>query len=446
MLLGYARGKVGSLVFARLKGQQITRAYNPSPNDRKTNKQMSQRVKLPALVAFYQQNQAFFPFAFTSKKTTQSDYNAFVSTNLKNSDMPYLSKGQIAMGYPVVAPYIGTDGPVSEVACVWGNMNADVEGSGEKEPIGVVTTLKCSAGFDFKRFQTFGTFGVAEVSKQIVENNPDVRNGDMITFYLIYNPAVAYGGAVDIDKLNDPNIVASCQFTVDVASTQVASYFGLKFDADGRSNFLALTTNANGNICLASQFFLGVEDENYTPTDFETRTYVNASMSVCCVISRNNGVQKVSRSRFALSPIAMGYYTNASSAVSLADSIKSYGATGEALLENKPNNFTTGELTSKEVNINSTDVLHGGTIGASIELQPKTEIQSLTVSSLTTGNGPFTVRLYTEESSTPFSTQNNVDVGEPINVPAGYGLFLAEFEGAGITASTTGKVVVTYYA
>lgn len=446
MLLGYARGKVGSLVFARLKGQQITRAYNPSPNDRKTNKQMSQRVKLPALVAFYQQNQAFFPFSFTSKKTTQSDYNAFVSVNLLNSDMPYLNKGQIASGYPVVAPYIGTDGPVSEVACVWGNMNADVANADAFEPIGVVTTLKCATDFDFKRFQTLGNFGVAEVSQQLVDNNPDIQNGDMITFYLIYNPAVKFGGVVDIDKLNDPNVIASCQFTVDIASTQVASNFGLTFEADGRTNFLALTTNANGNICLASQFFGGIEAQSYQPTDFESKTYANASMSVCCVISRNNGVQKVSRSRFALSPIGLGYFTKASSAVSLADSITSYGATGEALLENKPNNFTTGELTSKEVNINSTDVLHGGTIGASIELQPKTEIQSLTVSSLTSGNGPFTIRLYTEESSTPFSTQTNVNVGQAINVPAGYGLFLAEFEGVGITESTTGKVVVTYYA
>lgn len=445
MLLGYARGKVGSLVFARLKGQQITRAYNPSPNDRKTNKQMTQRVKLPALVAFYQQNKRFFPFAFTNKKTTQSDYNAFVSANLKLADVPYYDKGLIAKGYPVVGPYQGTDGVVSEVACEWGYLQNGAGTGTVNTAVGVLTSIKMPDNFLFENYPVNGSFSISDFTKAVIAENPNIQNGDMITFYLVAYPSIGFGAVVDVDKLKMPNIIASRQITLDVNSDETAWGFSLNFVADGRENKLYLYTNNDNMLCLASQSFRGVQSTSYSPTDFETKTYANVAMSVCCVVSRNTGVQQVSRSRFALSPLAESYYQKVNSSMSLANAINSYGATGEALLENKETSFIDGQLTSDDYAFQNNGALSGKMASGLCELQPNNMPQSIVITSAENAPATFGVALYTEEGETPFFTAEGVAVGQAVQIPSGYGLFWFQLTGTGVTAETEGTAKVTYY-
>lgn len=442
MLLGYARGKVGSLVFARLKGQQITRAYNPSPNDRKTNKQMTQRVKLPALVAFYQQNKSFFPFSFTSKKATQSDYNAFVSANLKLADVPYYDKGLIAKGYPVVGPYLGTDGAVSEVACSFGYLQNGAGEGGINTAVGVKTSIIMPSDFTFGKFPMLGTFAISEFSQAVIAQNPDIQNGDMLTFYLVAWPSVLNGGVIDVNQLNIPNIIASCQITLDVNSQESAVNFGLKFAYKNINNNLYLLTNNVGNLCMASKPFADVQGSSYKPTDFETSTYANLAMSVCCVVSRNTGVQQVSRSRFALSPVAETYYQKVNSSASMANAILSYGATGEALLENKQTSFISGKLTAKTVPFGDNTAGVGNCI---IDLSAEANPQYFTIDSLTECAEPFKVELYVEGGETPYATFDNVSFGQRLRVPAGYGLYLVSVVQQGITTSSGGSVTAEYY-
>lgn len=445
MLLGYASGKVGSLVFARLKGQQVTRAYNPSPNDRKTNKQMTQRVKLPALVAFYQQNKSFFPFAFTSKKTTQSDYNAFVSANLKLADVPYYDKGLIAKGYPVVGPYQGTDGAVSEVTCEWGFLQAGAGQDTVNTAVGVLTSIKMPSDFLFENYPGQGSFSISDFSKAVIAENPNIQNGDMITFYLVAYPSIKFGAVVDVAKLNVPNIVASRQITLDINSSETAWGFALKFTADGRENELFMYTNNDNMLCLASQPFVEKQSTAYSPTDFETKTYANVAMSVCCVVSRNTGVQQVSRSRFALSPLADSYYQKVNSATSLANAIGSYGATGEALLENKEISFVKGQLTSGEYAFQNSGAMSGKTASGICELQPDNMPQSIVITSADKAPSTFGIALYTEEGEKPFFTAENIAIGQAVHIPSGYGLFWFQLTGAGVTEETTGSATVTYY-
>lgn len=442
MLLGYARGKVGSLVFARLKGQQITRAYNPSPNDRKTNKQMTQRVKLPALVAFYQQNKSFFPFAFTNKKTTQSDYNAFVSANLKLADVPYYDKGLIAKGYPVVGPYQGTDGAVSEVQCSWGDVTNGAGQSSGKTPEGVVTSLSVGSEFSFEPYLDLGYFPIGALSQALVDNNPGIQNGDMITFYLVAYPAVKFGAVVDVDKLSMANVVASFQFNVDVASTETALKEGLSFTINGKTVFLSLQSNTDNQLVLASATIYNLPA--YNPTDFDTDVYANVAMSICCVVSRNQGTQQVSRSRFALSPIAQSYYENVNSSLSLANAIASYGATGEALLENKNISYITGTLTTVTEDLTGSGESPNGSAVASTNI-PRTDLpQTVTVTELANAPSAFTVVLEAEEAGV-IATYNSVAVGQSLRVPAGYDLYSVTVKGEGISSETTGKVAVTFY-
>lgn len=53
LFLGQARGKVGSVVFSRLNGVQISRAYNPSPRNPKTWAQATQRAAFASISQYY---------------------------------------------------------------------------------------------------------------------------------------------------------------------------------------------------------------------------------------------------------------------------------------------------------------------------------------------------------------------------------------------------------
>lgn len=84
MLMGMARGKLGEFVFARVKGQQVQRAYNKEPYNPQTSAQLYQRSLFTDAVKFYTRGRRqLFPFAFEDKKKTESDYNAFMRANAK---------------------------------------------------------------------------------------------------------------------------------------------------------------------------------------------------------------------------------------------------------------------------------------------------------------------------------------------------------------------------
>lgn len=114
LFMGYARGKVGSVVLSRSKGQQIARAHNDKPKNPRTKAQMMQRSIFASAVKFFAQGkQAFFPFAFENKGMKQSDYNAFVSENTARG----IHISQAAYDertYPVLAPWMMTKGALEQ--------------------------------------------------------------------------------------------------------------------------------------------------------------------------------------------------------------------------------------------------------------------------------------------------------------------------------------------
>ena len=86
-----ARGKIGEIVLSNVNGQEVQRAYNGSPANPRTANQMYQRGLFADVVKFFTRGQqSFFKFAFEGKKKTESDYNAFVRTNMKYG--AYLTK------------------------------------------------------------------------------------------------------------------------------------------------------------------------------------------------------------------------------------------------------------------------------------------------------------------------------------------------------------------
>ena len=109
MLLGYAQGKVGSMVFGRRNGQQITRPYNGAPRNPKARAQMSQRIKWPNLVNMWRLLKPWVQMGMQDKKTSQSDYNSFVSKNIGYTTA-YMLKDEARAGATLLSDYLITSG------------------------------------------------------------------------------------------------------------------------------------------------------------------------------------------------------------------------------------------------------------------------------------------------------------------------------------------------
>lgn len=117
-LLGYARGSVGDVTFSRVKGQQVSKARNRKPANPKTKKQMKQRSSFISPVKFFTHGvQAFFKFAFSDKKVTESDFNAFMRNNAKAA-FPVTKAENDSTGFPALGNYMMTKGKLAELPVV----------------------------------------------------------------------------------------------------------------------------------------------------------------------------------------------------------------------------------------------------------------------------------------------------------------------------------------
>ena len=164
MLMGYSRGSVGDVTFARIKGQQIARARNRNPKNPKTNKQSIQRGRFAAAVKFYTRgNQNYYKYAYENKKQVESDYNAFMRENVRRA--PAISREAFNnYDYPVFAPFLMAKGSLTPFN------NSIVDGK-------VVVDLGVAAPSSMPAT-------VAELTAVLVENEA-FKAGDIITLVTI---------------------------------------------------------------------------------------------------------------------------------------------------------------------------------------------------------------------------------------------------------------------
>lgn len=174
MLLGYAKGKVGSMVFSRLRGEQITRAYNASPANPRSQSQQLQRTKLANLVNFYRRGRALLNHSFTNKKERQSSYNAFVSRNI-NQSLIHLTRNQAIGGASIVAPYLISDGVLPPIQINGGGVNATTNIQVGSFAIGEATTI-------------------GEFSSAVLANNASWQEGDQFTYVSVVQNGGVNGG------------------------------------------------------------------------------------------------------------------------------------------------------------------------------------------------------------------------------------------------------------
>ncbi|MBR0196264.1 MAG: hypothetical protein IJQ32_08555 [Paludibacteraceae bacterium] len=82
MLLGQARGKVGSLVFSRQNGKQVTRAKAESIRNPQTEKQIVQRIILNTISQAYSRMAAITDHSFEGKSNPSENMAAFMKRNM----------------------------------------------------------------------------------------------------------------------------------------------------------------------------------------------------------------------------------------------------------------------------------------------------------------------------------------------------------------------------
>lgn len=84
MLLGHARGKVGSLVFSRANGKQIVRSRAEVVKNPRTQAQMIQRIMLNTIAQGYSNMKAIVDHSFEGLSAGQASMSYFMQRNLDN--------------------------------------------------------------------------------------------------------------------------------------------------------------------------------------------------------------------------------------------------------------------------------------------------------------------------------------------------------------------------
>lgn len=111
-----ARGKLGEVVLSQIKGQQISRAYQPIVANPRTTAQTDQRILFSNAVKFYKHaSQALFKFAYEDKRSNESYYNVFMRKNSRVSMLPMRSQ-YLNQYYPAIGnQYLLTEGSLTSL-------------------------------------------------------------------------------------------------------------------------------------------------------------------------------------------------------------------------------------------------------------------------------------------------------------------------------------------
>ena len=153
--------KLGGAVIYQVKGQTLMRQLAPAVSNPRTDAQMSTRVRLANLVAFYRASAGWMKGAFESKAANQSDYNAFVSANASGNAV-WLTKAQVEAGTCIVAPYTISRGSMGEI---------------KQTSTATMITSNLYVG----ELTITPTITVGELSAALLANNNGLQNGDQLS-------------------------------------------------------------------------------------------------------------------------------------------------------------------------------------------------------------------------------------------------------------------------
>lgn len=212
-------GSIGDLTFKQVNGvtivsEKITQMTNP-----RTDGQMRTRTRWNNIVAMYKGIRPLLNKGFENKAAGLSDFNMFMKMNMQKEPV-YLTKQAVAGGACVATAYQISQGslPAIVLTGTGQNVKTDIRLGGES--ITANTT-------------------VAQFAAAVVQNNPDYRYGDQISFFLVKQMVNAETG------------IPYCQFSatkvvLDAANTEkLADVTGNSHGFASADGFLAHVGNDN---------------------------------------------------------------------------------------------------------------------------------------------------------------------------------------------------------
>ena len=214
-------GKVGAYSFyTSTGGRQVARIANNSSNYGETAKRtvamQTRRSRWGNLVSFYSANKDLMARAYERKGANLSDYNRFMQLNIPLATVS-LVKDDFMRGMAILQEYVIADGSLPEI---------DVA---EVEETGMVFNLLSKIDGEFAD----NTIG--QISVDLLDNNPQLQEGDQLTF-ISYTNAGTTPSTIRIYR-------HLCEMTIDTKSA--VSFGTLKY-----ANIIA----GNGNkVVIAGQ-------------------------------------------------------------------------------------------------------------------------------------------------------------------------------------------------
>lgn len=214
-------GRVGAYTFYTTSGgRQVARIANNGSNygesAKRTVAMQTRRTKWGNLVSFYRANRDLMARAFERKDANISDYNRYMQLNIPLASVA-LTKDDFLRGMVVVQEYVVADGSLPEIGCSL----IEEEGC----VFDLLTSLE----------NEFADYTIGQVSADLMDNNPQLQEGDQITFVNWTNASTA-GGPLRIYR-------HLCEVTIDSQSS--VSFSTLKY-----ANIVA---GFNGKVIIQGQ-------------------------------------------------------------------------------------------------------------------------------------------------------------------------------------------------
>lgn len=290
VFLGIASGKVGDIVFARARGQQITRV-RVVPNNPRTGKQQAQRVRMAAVAALYRAAREVLKDSFTIRHGFESSYNAFARNAIAIS--PFFTRQMVDNCLALPIPSQASRGVLT--------------------PLVVNKSAGVSEGFD--RIPSYGlelTGTIGAWSEAFLQANPTYNNGDKVTYLVI---RFIENTEVPLEDAYNPIAYVS-EIVIDTASTQTLADAGWGMsDIEGNKDYLYPASMSN--------FF---SDDTLAASD-------NIMMSVAIGSSKgSNGELLVSSEYFTLTAGAKSVYDSFRTEAALQAAVNSYGSVWDSPL------------------------------------------------------------------------------------------------------------------
>lgn len=219
-LKGASKRLAGAVIYEAM-GQTRARRLAESVTNPRTEAQMNQRVKWANLVNLYRVNSDWMKYAYETKKTTQSEYNKWMSLNVSNSRI-YLTKQLAAAGACVVNAYTITQGSLPSIENT------------------LVGTSTYRSNIYTGEIDDLADLTVTAFSTAILASNPGIREGDQISLIRLSQQTNADTGVpyVIVRKYEMPISLTNNKLVVDYLPADL-----VVLQSAGTMNALAIEAN-----------------------------------------------------------------------------------------------------------------------------------------------------------------------------------------------------------